>query len=187
MYFAPVIFKKFLASNDAIVANLAVAVVNFLATFIALYLVDKAGRSVAVPHTTRTKLAYTAPWCCCEVHMIMATIQPADDVKPLLFWYHSYRRVLLVAGGLGMAFFTGCFAVATSDFFDYRNDKNIAYVIIACTALYVLNFAYSWGPLGWVVRKAGPCLLAATLGPDARTHSTLDQSSCRTIACICTS
>jgi hypothetical protein len=46
MYFAPVIFKKFLSSGDAIVANLAVAVVNFLATFIALYLVDRAGRCV---------------------------------------------------------------------------------------------------------------------------------------------
>ncbi len=60
MYFAPVIFKKFLASNMAIVANLAIALVNYLSTFLALYLVDKAG-----------------------------------------------RRVLLVLGGLGMAFFTG--------------------------------------------------------------------------------
>lgn len=60
--------------------------------------------------------------------------------------------MLLVAGGFGMAFFTGCFAVATSDLFNYREDKTIAYLIIAFTACYVINFAYSWGPLGWVVR-----------------------------------
>lgn len=44
MYFAPVIFKKFLASEMAILANLAVALVNYLSTFLALYLVDRAGR-----------------------------------------------------------------------------------------------------------------------------------------------
>lgn len=53
MYFAPVIFKKFLSSGDAIVANLAVAVVNFLATFIALYLVDRAGRCAQTCHVHR--------------------------------------------------------------------------------------------------------------------------------------
>ncbi|GAB5036195.1 mfs sp sugar:h+ symporter [Nannochloropsis oceanica] len=104
MYFAPVIFKKFLASNMAIVANLAVALVNYLSTFLALYLVDKAG-----------------------------------------------RRVLLVLGGLGMALFTGLFALFTSAAFHYETDKRIAGAVIACTALYVMNFAYSWGPLAWVV------------------------------------
>lgn len=44
MYFAPVIFRRFLSAQEAIAANLAVAVVNFLSTFIALYSVDKAGR-----------------------------------------------------------------------------------------------------------------------------------------------
>jgi hypothetical protein len=44
MYFAPVIFKKFLASDMAILANLAISLVNYLSTFLALYLVDKAGR-----------------------------------------------------------------------------------------------------------------------------------------------
>lgn len=44
MYFAPVIFKKFLASEMAILANLAVALVNYLSTFLALYLVDRSGR-----------------------------------------------------------------------------------------------------------------------------------------------
>jgi hypothetical protein len=44
MYFAPVIFKKFLDSDMAILANLAISLVNCLSTFLALYLVDKAGR-----------------------------------------------------------------------------------------------------------------------------------------------
>ncbi|EWM20620.1 General substrate transporter [Nannochloropsis gaditana] len=96
MYFAPVIFKKFLASEMAILATLAVALLNYLSTFLALYLVDRAG-------------------C----------------------------RLLLVCGGLGMALFTALFALFTSAAFDYQNDKRLAGVIIACTALYVMNFAYS--------------------------------------------
>jgi hypothetical protein len=43
-YFAPVIFSHFLSDSLAIVANLGIATVNFLATFIALKLVDTAGR-----------------------------------------------------------------------------------------------------------------------------------------------
>lgn len=39
--------------------------------------------------------------------------------------------------------------------FDYQSDRRLAYAIIAFTALYVLNFAYSWGPLGWVVSQSG--------------------------------
>jgi hypothetical protein len=35
------------------------------------------------------------------------------------------------------------FALFTSAAFDYQNDKRLAGVIIACTALYVMNFAYS--------------------------------------------
>ncbi|TFJ83452.1 hypothetical protein NSK_005292 [Nannochloropsis salina CCMP1776] len=35
---------------------------------------------------------------------------------------------------------------------DYQNVKRLAGVIIACTALCTSwNFAYSWGPLAWVV------------------------------------
>jgi hypothetical protein len=72
-----------------------------------------------------------------------------DDpfVPPSLY---ALRRLLLVAGGLGMALFTGAFAVATSRLFDYQDpaNKGLAAAIIVFTALYVLNFAYSWGPLG---------------------------------------
>jgi len=45
-YFAPVIFSKFLSTSGAIAANMAVTLVNFFSTFIALYLVDRAGRRI---------------------------------------------------------------------------------------------------------------------------------------------
>ena len=104
MYFARVIFAKFLTTQGAIAANMAVCLVNFFATFLALYLVDRAG-----------------------------------------------RRILLVSGGLGMALFTGLFAIFTSSLFDYTTNRGIGIALIVFTAIYVLNFAYSWGPLGWVV------------------------------------
>jgi len=99
-YFAPVIFAIFLSSQEALAANTAVCLVNFFSTFLALYLVDRAG-----------------------------------------------RRILLFTGGLGMALFTGLFALFTSPLFSYTTDKKIGIALIIFTAVYVLNFAYSWGPL----------------------------------------
>jgi len=88
MYFAPIIFARFLSSSGAIAANMGVSLVNFLSTFIALYLFDCAG-----------------------------------------------RRILLVAGGMGMAMFTALFATFTSSLFDYTNDRGIGVALITYSAL----------------------------------------------------
>lgn len=32
-------------------------------------------------------------------------------------------------------------------------DDSLAFAVAACTCLYVINFAYSWGPLAWLVRE----------------------------------
>ena len=104
MYFAPLIFSDFLSPSAAIGANLSVAAVNFLGTFIALYLVDRAG-----------------------------------------------RRILFVSGGMGMALFTALFAIFTSSLFDYKANTSVGIALICFVALYVVNFSYSWGPLGWIV------------------------------------
>lgn len=61
------------------------------------------------------------------------------------------RRILLICGGIGMGLFTGIFALLSSSLFNYESDKRIGYSLIIFTILYVINFAYSWGPLGWVV------------------------------------
>jgi len=104
MYFAPIIFGSFLSPSAAITANLLVSSVNFLSTFIAMYLVDRVG-----------------------------------------------RRVLFVSGGVGMAIFTGIFAILTSSLFNYKTNESLSIALILCVALYVVNFAYSWGPLGWTI------------------------------------
>lgn len=62
MYFAPVIFKKFLASDMAILANLAISLVNYLSTFLALYLVDKAGRRLLLVMGGVGMAVFTGTW-----------------------------------------------------------------------------------------------------------------------------
>lgn len=103
MFFAPAILSDFLSKREAMLSNLALSTVNFLATFIAIGLIDKVGR-----------------------------------VK-LLTW-----------GGLGMMVFTGLTALMASDAFDYKNDGVVGALIVVFAAFYVINFAYSWGPVVWV-------------------------------------
>lgn len=52
----------------------------------------------------------------------------------------------------------GLFALFTSAAFHYETDKRIAGAVIACTALYVMNFAYS-------VRQQGPTGAMSLVSP----------------------
>jgi hypothetical protein len=41
--------------------------------------------------------------------------------------------------------------VAILAYFDYKSQRLIAGLIVATICSHVANFAYSWGPLGWLV------------------------------------
>jgi sugar porter (SP) family MFS transporter len=103
MYFAPVIFSTFMKNGTALYANLGIMFVNFLATFIAIALVDRAG-----------------------------------------------RRTLLVWGSVGMVLTTVVVCIM-SGVLPYKTSVVVGSIIVVFCALYVINFAYSWGPIGWVV------------------------------------
>lgn len=66
------------------------------------------------------------------------------------------RRVLLISGGVCMAIFTLCVAVASSPIFFHMNTQppttnQVAFTIVGACGLYICAFAYSWGPIPWVV------------------------------------
>lgn len=61
------------------------------------------------------------------------------------------RRTLLVWGSFGMAITSAVVCLLSSKLFDYNNDTTVAWLIVAFCALYVINFAFSWGPVGWIV------------------------------------
>lgn len=103
MFFAPVIFNTFLTPTAALWSNVVVMAVNFFCTFIAVRLVDSAG-----------------------------------------------RRKLLLLGGTLQAFACLAIAVMASPLFDYTTNEALGFAIVAFIALYVLNFAYAWGPIPWV-------------------------------------
>ena len=72
-------------------------------------------------------------------------------VMSLRFVEHMGCRILLVAGAVWMAIPMALFALFTSSLFDYKHNAAIGYALIAFFCLFAVNFAYSWGALGWIV------------------------------------
>jgi len=61
------------------------------------------------------------------------------------------RVSLLVSGGIGMFFGTILVCILSSPALDYKNDMTTGVFIIIFCAIYVIFFAYSWGPVIWVL------------------------------------
>jgi sugar porter (SP) family MFS transporter len=124
IYYGPKIFALAGIGSDksAIFATLLVAVVNVLATIIALVLVDRVGR------------------------------------KPLLYWG---------VGGMTLSLFLLAFS-----FHDQAAlGSSLGIIATACLMLYITCFAFSMGPIAWIIvaevfplRLRGRGVAAATLG-----------------------
>eukprot|EP00529_Nitzschia_sp_RCC80_P012147 CAMPEP_0113454252 /NCGR_PEP_ID=MMETSP0014_2-20120614/7768_1 /TAXON_ID=2857 /ORGANISM="Nitzschia sp." /LENGTH=561 /DNA_ID=CAMNT_0000345653 /DNA_START=215 /DNA_END=1897 /DNA_ORIENTATION=+ /assembly_acc=CAM_ASM_000159 len=100
MFYAPSILESFFGSNGAIYGALALNVVNFFATFITIYTIERVGR---------VKLLFSGAIVMCLAlipNAILASLEQTNTVGIL--------------------------------------------VVIFC-AMYVIGFAYSWGPVVWVV------------------------------------
>ena len=127
IYYGPQIFALAGISSDknAIFATLLVAVVNVLATIIALALVDRVGR------------------------------------KPLLYWG---------VGGMTLSLFVLAFA-----FHHHASlGSSLGLIATACLMVYITCFAFSMGPIAWIIvaevfplRLRGRGVAAATLGSGA--------------------
>jgi sugar porter (SP) family MFS transporter len=127
VYYGPRIFALAGISSDknAIFATLLVAVVNVLATIIALVLVDRVGR------------------------------------KPLLYWGVSGMTISL-------------FVLAYSFHNQASLGSSMGILATACLMLYITCFAFSMGPIAWIIvaevfplRLRGRGAAAATLGSGA--------------------
>jgi sugar porter (SP) family MFS transporter len=124
IYYGPQIFALAGISSDknAIFATLLVAVVNVLATIIALVLVDRVGR------------------------------------KPLLYWG---------VGGMTLSLFL----LAYSFHNQATLGSSLGVIATACLMIYITCFAFSMGPIAWIIvaevfplRLRGRGVAAATLG-----------------------
>jgi sugar porter (SP) family MFS transporter len=124
IYYGPQIFALAGISEDknAIFATLLVAVVNVLATIIALVLVDRVGR------------------------------------KPLLYWG---------VGGMTLSLLTLAYAFHSQA----ALGSSLGVIATACLMVYITCFAFSMGPIAWIIvaevfplRLRGRGVAAATLG-----------------------
>jgi MFS transporter, SP family, sugar:H+ symporter len=61
------------------------------------------------------------------------------------------RRTLLTYSAALMATFCAVIAILSSSVADYKNDPAVAALIVIFCALYVVSFAFGWGPVGWIV------------------------------------
>lgn len=127
IYYGPQIFKLAGIDSDknAIFATLLVAIVNMLATIIALVLVDRVGR------------------------------------KPLLYWG---------VGGMTLSLFLLAYAFHAQA----QLGSSLGAIAIACMMVYIACFAFSMGPIAWIIvaevfplRLRGRGVAAATLGSGA--------------------
>ncbi len=100
MFYAPDILNTFFTESQAIGGTFGLNAINFLATFITVFTVDKYGR-----------------------------------VK------------LLVLGGAIM-----CFSLIINAIFSSLDQtEDIGWCVIAFSALFIIGFAFSWGPVVWIV------------------------------------
>ena len=127
IYYGPQIFSLAGIGSDksAIFATLLVAIVNVLATIIALVLVDRVGR------------------------------------KPLLYWG---------VGGMTLSLFVLSFSFHSQA----SLGSSLGIVATACLMVYITCFAFSMGPIAWIIvaevfplRLRGRGVAAATLGSGA--------------------
>jgi MFS transporter, SP family, galactose:H+ symporter len=106
IYYAPQIFQAagFTSDLTSLAATTGIGIINVLATFIAIWLVDRAGR------------------------------------KPLL-----------IAGVLGMVTTLGVLGLAFRDDAAGRAAGNLGLITVVCLAAYIVFFAFSLGPIVWLM------------------------------------
>lgn len=85
--------------------------------------------------------------------VILSVIGTAATVIAMILIDKLGRRILLIIGGIQM-FITHIIigVVMSATLGDHGGiDKGYGYFIITCIIIYIVGFAFSWGPLGWLI------------------------------------
>lgn len=116
MFYAPVIFKSLGFGDDAaLVQTVLIGVINLVATFVSILVVDRLGRRILfLEGGTQMALALFASGLCLAFGFREGTATVAED------------------GTLGLP-------------------KSLGMSYLVCMCLFTAGFAWSWGPLGWLV------------------------------------
>ena len=125
MFYAPNILSTFFGSTASIYGALALNVVNFFSTFITIFSVERWGR---------VWLLFTGGILMFLALIPNAVLSSIPDPTQAMGKYRTAASSLL----------TCCSIPLTMDILSGVG-------VILCCALYVVGFAYSWGPVVWVV------------------------------------
>ncbi|KAG5620940.1 hypothetical protein H5410_006158 [Solanum commersonii] len=138
MFYAPVLFQTMgFKANASLMSSVITGIVNVGSTFVSIYLFDKVGRR---------KLLLQA---CCQMLISQLAIGAILVTK----YKRDYRRKLLLQAccqmlisqlAIGAILVTSLSETGTLD-----RTLTIIVVLLVCT--YVMSFAWSWGPLGWLI------------------------------------
>ena len=122
MYYAPAIFQACgFNTAEQLLATGGVGVVNFLATFVAFWLMDRVGRR---------KL------------LVSGALGMAVSMAVLAALGMTYASADAVGSASGSAAAVGAAAVEIQS-------RTVGYICIAAIYLFTICFAYSWGPCVW--------------------------------------
>lgn len=136
MFYAPVLFKTIGFGDDAsLMSAVITGVINVLATVISIMVVDKAGRRILFLEggiQMMLSQVKTVPYlihckCVCLYDLLTKI---------------NFALQVAVGSLIGHAFGTSGVGELT---------KSYSTAIVACICIYVAAFAWSWGPLGWLV------------------------------------
>jgi sugar porter (SP) family MFS transporter len=128
MYFSTTIFAK--VGVPSFLSTAIIGVTNFLATFLAILLIDKVGRKLL--------LLFGGAGMCVVVMLsgVLAAVQ--DDI--------AMTRLSTSSSAANASNGTSTDMTTVAEY-------ALGYLIVVMVMLFVLNFAYSWGPIVWVVNS----------------------------------
>ena len=140
MFYAPQMFEAAgQAGSDALLSTVIVGAVNVGATLVAISLVD---RWVTCSESGYNLLRIFDALLVTQIHSDLLFAHPM----------HRFgRRFLFVAGGLQMLTCLVIVGALIDVNFQSPGNSHMAASIVAFICIYVAGFAWSWGPLAWLV------------------------------------
>ena len=176
--------------RSSLLSSMITNAVNMVATFVAIYVVDRCGPLSTLTNamlpanhgTTAQRLCKAA--CTDEVPLKLACVHVSCSVSHSVSWHCRQGRkpLFVVCGSImsAMQIATGILTAVTFTGVKIPTTAGIIMIVFIC--IFVSQFAASWGPLGWLVPSEMHPLQTRTAG---QVRSPSQPSICAPDALLC--
>jgi sugar porter (SP) family MFS transporter len=135
MFYAPVLFQTVgFGSDAALLSSVVTGLVNVLSTIVSVVLVDKVGRRALLLEAC-VQMLITQVWILITLSIFLAPMNHPINVNM------SLLCIQCIIGGVLMKDLKTTGTLPNGD----------ALVVVIMVCVFVAGFAWSWGPLGWLI------------------------------------